>query len=142
MKISTLVAAMALTALGACTTPPPKPVVADESKAAIEASLKRVDELPAHTASADAKAPPAVTTGGSLSINYAGDARELLKQISASRGLQFRVRGAQPHLPLFVIVDVKNVSFDEFLGDVGSQFGQRADLALTDSSIEVRYRGQ
>lgn len=128
--------------VAACTTPPPAAPAPDDSKQIIEAALARAEALPKHTKGADAKAPAAVTTGDTLSINYAGDARDLLKQVSAARGLAFRVRGAQPHLPLFVLVDVKAVTFEEFLGDVGSQFGQRADLALTDSAIEVRYRGQ
>jgi hypothetical protein len=128
--------------LAACTTPPPAPKPPDESRAMIEAALRRADTLPAHTRGADSKAPAAVTTGESVSINYVGEARDLLRQVSAARGLTFRVSGPQPHLPLFVLVDVNGVSFEEFLGDVGSQFGQRASLALTDSSIEVRYRGQ
>jgi len=136
-----LLVALVAAALSACTTAPPAPAAPDDSRGLIEAALKRADSLPAHTRSASAPAPAAVTAGASLSINYAGEARDLLRQVSAARGLSFRVTGPQPHLPLFVIVDVKDVTFEEFLGDVGSQFGQRAELALTDAAIEVRYRG-
>jgi hypothetical protein len=129
-------------ALTGCTSVPletPKP---DESRLLLEQALNRVERLPAGTASADAKAAPAVTKGQSISLNYAGEGKSLLKQIAAARGLGFHVRGSQPHLPLFVIVDLKDVSLEEFLTDVGAQFGQRADLVLTNSAIEVRYRGQ
>ncbi len=103
--------------------------------------MKRAEALPSGTSSADAKMKPAVMDGA-ISINYAGDAKDLLKQMSAVRGKTFSVRGPQPYLPLFVMVDVKGVSFEEFLTDVGSQLGQRADLVLTNNTIEVRYRGQ
>jgi hypothetical protein len=127
---------------GGCSTPPPPDKKPDESRAMIDAALKRADELPRHTASADSQAPPAVMKSTEMSISYVGEAKDLLRQVSASRQLAFRVRGPQPYLPLFVIVEVKGVSFEEFLSDVASQFGQRATLALTDSAIEVRYRGQ
>ncbi len=78
--------------------------------------------------------------GQSVSISFAGEAKDLLRKFSAARSLSFKVRGPQPYLPLFVIVEAKNVSVDEFLTDVGAQFGQRADLAITNETIEVRYR--
>lgn len=107
----------------------------------IELAIARSAELPSGTASADAKPAPAVMAGqGGFYITYAGEAKELLRRVAVARGLAFRVRGPQPHLPLFVIVEARNVAFEEFLADVGAQFGQRADLVITNEAIEVRYR--
>ena len=131
----------ALCALAGCATPPPPPPAPpDESRALLERAIGRSAILPTETASADAKPARAVMGGQSVSISFAGEAKDLLRRFSAARSLSFKVRGPQPYLPLFVIVEAKNVSVDEFLTDVGAQFGQRADLAITNETIEVRYR--
>lgn len=129
-------------ALLGCATQAPPPVAStpDESRRLIEQAIARSTELPAGTANADARMPPAVMGQGGMYITYGGEGKDLLRRVAVARGLAFRVRGPQPHLPLFVIVDAKNVPFEEFLGDVGAQFGQRADLVLTNDAIEVRYR--
>lgn len=130
--------------LAACSTPavvPVKPV--DPIKTSLNKALMDVDTMPAHSASADAKAAPAKLTGGRITIrNYVGDASSLLSRIAKARGLQFQVNGPEPRLPLLVTVDVESVTFEDFLSQVGYQFGQRADLALADQRLEIRYRGQ
>lgn len=140
MKIIPILFAAAV--LSACTTTPaPKPPAEDAVSAKMLASaVKRVEGASKGTSSADAKPRDAVMSGGQVTINFAGEAKDLLRQMSATRAIAFRVRGPEPHLPLFVIVDVQAVTFEEFLADVGAQFGQRADLVLTNESIEVRYR--
>lgn len=139
-RLILLTLALAASIGGCATAPPPEVKAPDESAAMLTKAIAASDAQMTHTASADAKAPPARMNGAQMSINYAGEGRVLLKTIAAARGLTFAVRGPQPHLPLFVIVDAQNVSFEEFLSDVAAQFGQRASLALTDASIEVRYR--
>ena len=138
--IATLSAAAFLA--GCATVELPPPATDSEAAKMLSGSIERADNLSKSTASADAKAKPAVMEGQAMTINYAGEARDLLRQVAATRGKTFHVRGPQPYLPLFVIVDVKGVSFEEFLTEVGMQFGQRATLALTDNTIEVRYRGE
>jgi defect-in-organelle-trafficking protein DotD len=133
---------VAAAALAGCATPPPPPAPAapDESKVLLDTALRRAETLPASTSSASAKAQEPKLGEASFSMDYAGEGKVLLKQVAASRGLSFRVVGPQPHLPLFVIVNLQNVSFEDLLRDVGAQFGQRARLALTNTAIEVRYR--
>lgn len=132
----------ALGALFGCASkpPPPAPPAPDESRKMLEQAIARSMGLPATTASANAKPAGAVLGGTGLYINYAGDAKDLLRKVAAAQSLTFRVRGPQPHLPLFVIVNLQDAAFEEFLSDVGAQFGQRAVLALTNDAIEVRYR--
>lgn len=134
-----ILAAVAILA-GCATPPPPPPEAPDESKVLLDGALQRAEGLPASTSSASAKPQDPKLGEARFSMNYAGEGKVLLKQVAAARGLQFRVTGPQPHLPLFVIVDQKDVSFEDLLRDVGAQFGQRARLALTNTSIEVRYR--
>lgn len=141
MKIISILFAAAV--LSACTTVPAPPPAEDaESAKMLSGAIKRVEGASASTASADAKAKAASMSGGAISVSFVGDAKDLLRQMAATRSVAFRVRGAQPHLPLFVVVDVHGVAFEEFLTDVGAQFGQRADLVLTNDSLEVRYRDQ
>lgn len=142
MRHDLLLLAAAAVLMAGCATPVPldEPPAPDESKALLDGALRRAETLPASTSAASAPADRPRVDGPRFSMNYAGEGRALLKQIAAARGLDFRVLGAQPHLPLFVIVDLKDASLEDLLRDVGSQFGQRAALALTNTAIEVRYR--
>ncbi len=132
--------------LAACAAPPKDDVVqpTDPVRNSLEQSLRRVDAMPAYTSSGDAtaSAPNPTIKGSLLSISYQGDAHKLLARVAKEQGKEYIVRGPRPYLPLFVVLEVKNKSLTEVLTDVGAQFGQRADLALTNSAIEVRYRGQ
>lgn len=136
--VAILLAAASLTA---CTTVPvPAPAEDPESAKMLETAIKRVVNSSTGTASADAKPREAVMAGGTISISFAGEAKTLLQQFAAARSMSFRVLGPQPHLPLFVIVDVKEVNLEYVMTEIGAQFGQRADLVLKNDSIEVRYR--
>lgn len=139
MKILPLLLVSAF--LTACTTiPDPVPTRDAESANMLSSAIQRAEAAPTGTSSASAVPREAEMSGASITISFAGDAKELLRQVAASRSMSFRVIGPQPHLPLFTIVDVKGVTLEYFLADVGAQFGQRAQLALTNGSIEVRYR--
>lgn len=143
MKTSlTVLLSVASILAGCASVELPPPETDPEAAKMLSSSIARVDSLSKSTSSADATARPAVMDGKAMTINFAGEARDLLKQVAATRGMTFQVRGPQPYLPLFVVVDVKGVSFEEFLSDVAMQFGQRANLALTDTTVEVRYRDQ
>ncbi len=117
---------------------PPK--VSDQSGAQLDQVIAQ--KMPARTASADHDAVPA-QLHGSISINdYAGEAKVILKKMAIAQSLKFAVRGPHPHMPLFVMVNVKNATLEEVLTDIGSQMGQRANVVLTSTAIEVHYRDQ
>jgi hypothetical protein len=130
--------------LAGCAAPPqPKVEGPDPARVALEQSIKRHAQAEPHTASAERPAPAAVMSGNSLTIRaYQGDAANLISRVAKARGLSFKVNGPEPRLPLFVAIDVSDVTLEEFLNQVGHQFGQRADLVLANSHIEIRYRGQ
>lgn len=136
LKMSALVFAAFL---AACSSVPPVAQESDKTGVALDEVLN--EQSSAKIVRADAKPAPAVMSGPALSMQFTGEARTLLKQVAAARGMTFKVLGPQPHLPLFVLIDAKSVSLEDFLVDVGSQMGQRADVVLTANSIEVHYRG-
>ncbi|MDL5034349.1 DotD/TraH family lipoprotein [Pelomonas sp. APW6] len=115
---------------------------ADPAELALQKSLDRVANLPQFTSGADEKLPTPKLKGQGITVSFQGSADQLLSKIAAARGLAFKVQGPQPFLPLPVHVDLADVTFSEFLADVGHQFGQRADLVLTDKTLEIRYRGK
>lgn len=135
------VLAVALAAGCATRVPPPQPP--DEAAVSLARVLKTKRDLPEHSDHVDAKATPAVMDGAAVTIRgYVGDASNLLSRVAKARAIGFDVTGPEPRLPLFVAVDVDGVPFERFLADVAHQFGQRANLVLTDRGIEIRYRGQ
>ena len=89
-------------------------------------------------------APVADMKGGTITLNYSGDAATLLRQIAAARGLEFKITGPQPRMPLFLVLNVTRAPLFDFLREVGGQFGQRADVAPINgkysNGIELRYR--
>ena len=134
--------AIAALALSGCTTPPVAAPQVNEVGDALEQAMSRVDTMPAHAKSMDTKAKDATLKGGLITIrSYQNEAAQLLSKVAAARGLKFSVQGPEPRLPLFVSIDVENVTFEAFLSTVGLQFGQRADIVLTNGAIEIRYRG-
>jgi len=128
---------------GCAVTPPPKtPSAPDRVKTSLDEVLARDTVLPPHSVAADVKAVPAKMAGERITIrSYVGDASNLLSRLAKARGMSFRVNGPEPRLPLLVTVDVESVGLEDLLAQVGFQFGQRADLVLGDSHIEIRYRG-
>lgn len=115
----------------------------DPALASVDSAIERsTRDLPEFTASSTSKASAAKEKGPTISLDYAGEGRVLLKRLAAANGMAFAVLGPQPHLPLFVVVNVKDASLRDVLRDIGEQFGERADLVLADKSIEVRYRAR
>ena len=71
---------------------------------------------------------PATFTANSdrLSLDWEGDAIELLAQLARQRGLNFAYTGVR--LPLPVSVHVTNITFENLLRQLETQIGWRATL--------------
>lgn len=132
---------IAVIGAGCATQPVPAPAPVDPVNTTLDRVFAHVKALPAHTAGAEESIPEPVVQGPIVTVSYQGDSAELLSKVAAARGLQFRMTGPRPFLPLPVHVDVVNATYEEFLANVGHQFGQRADLVLTNGGIEIRHRG-
>jgi len=136
------VAAALLTALVGCAE---KPITsqADPALASVDGAIERsAKDLPEFTGSSTVKPKAAKESGPTISLDYAGEAKVLIKRLAVANSMNYSVFGPQPYLPLFVVINVKDASLHDVLRDIGEQFGERADLALGDKSIEVRYRAR
>lgn len=80
--------------------------------------------------------------GDRVTVSFLGDAAILIADAVKGRGpgWNFSVGGPQPRLPIYVQVNAKDISFNEFMGDVAQQLGQRADIVMNGSTVELRYR--
>ena len=73
------------------------------------------------------KTPGAITANSQrLTLDWDGDAVELLVQLARQRGLTFAYSGVR--LPLPVSVHVRGVTFEQLLAELTTQFGWRATL--------------
>ena len=140
----TLVSA-SLMFLAACTST--SPFVSSEQQAQkivierqIDDALKRVSDQPKWASTLDDRASFASFNTDKVNVSYQGSAEDLMKAIAASRGESFKITGPEPRTPIFVFVETDNQAFSEFLKDLSTQFGQRADAVWTNNGFELRYR--
>ncbi len=71
-------------------------------------------------------APTFTANSDRLSLDWEGDAIELLAQLARQRGLNFGYTGVR--LPLPVSVHVSNITFENLLRQLETQIGWRATL--------------
>ena len=137
---SSLVLAAVL--LSACSTPPPLSEVKPDPATATLANLLR-DKAAATPIGPETPVAGPIY-GSQTSVSFLGDAATLLANAAKGRGpgWKFEAVGPQPHLPIYVQIHVKDVTFAEFLKSVAEQLGQRADIELSNQSIKLRYRAQ
>lgn len=132
--------AAALLVLGGCATPPAPTPSSDPVAVQLDRLFQKSASQAAFTGSADAKAPAPRLTEGKLWVTWRGDANDLLKNLEPVTGQKVSVTGPTPRLPLYVQVHALGVPVDEVMRDIGYQLGQRADLVLLPSGVEIRYR--
>ncbi len=138
-----LMGAVVAGALAGCAGPMSGSGPSDAEKvisAQIDNAISQVKDMPGWSEAADSAAQPAALRGKFMSGSFQGDAAQLLSVLANSRGMSFKVTGPSPRVPLFVFVDAQGMTFEELLRDVDKQFGQRANVALGNDVIEIRYR--
>ncbi|WP_086923306.1 DotD/TraH family lipoprotein [Variovorax sp. JS1663] len=133
-------AVAALLALVGCATPPAPTPSSDPVAVQLDRLFQKSAEQAAFTGSADAKAPAPRMADGKLWVTWRGDANDLLRNLEPVTGQKLSVTGPTPRLPLYVQVHALGVPVDEVMRDIGYQLGQRADLVLLPSGVEIRYR--
>lgn len=128
--------------LQACTAPAPAPSKKiDPAGVAIDQSLEIKEN--GKPIGPETVVPAPVFGPNSTSVSFLGDASTLLANAAHKRGdgWKFEVTGPHPRLPIYVQVNVKNVTFVAFLKDVAEQLGQRADIEVVGGkNIRLRYR--
>lgn len=145
IKLRTLLIGVSLAVLAGCNTT--SPFISSEQQAQkiaiekqIDAALARVSDQPRWASSLDDRASFASFNTDKVNVSYQGSAEDLMKAVASSRGESFKVTGPEPRTPIFVFVETKDQPFGDFLKDLSTQFGQRADAVWTDSGFEIRYR--
>lgn len=106
-------------------------------RSSLESAMARADKQKEQTRSAQEKAD---LGSGSMTVIWEGEGAEILSRVAAAQRLEFKITGPQPRLQLPVFVHLKNVSLPQALAAIGEQFGGRADVILTDSTIELRMK--
>jgi len=72
-----------------------------------------------------------------ISINWAGDAHDLLRTLARNRGKSFRTSGIR--MPLPVSIDVKNIPYAELLTMISAQIGYRANILHIEKGMVLEY---
>lgn len=138
---SLLLSIFAASLTAACVAPPVVVAPKDPVETALDKLLARK--------SAQKSAGPEIAVqqpqyGDRVTVSFLGDATTLLSDAIKGRGKAWSltVSGPQPRLPIYVQVNARNVAFNAFLSDVASQLGQRADIVMNGTAVELRYRAQ
>jgi defect-in-organelle-trafficking protein DotD len=72
-----------------------------------------------------------------LSLDWEGDAIELLAQLARQRGLNFAYSGVR--LPLPISVHVSNITFESLLRQLETQIGWRATLKQQPADLHLYF---
>lgn len=78
-----------------------------------------------------------IEEGDRISINWAGDAHDLLRVLTRSRGETYTQSGIK--MPLPVSIDVKNIPYRELLTMISAQIGYRATIVHKQTGMILEY---
>lgn len=116
-------------------TPPPQPASANA------AQLQATQQELYLKGALNQKAPhiPGSITANSqrLSVDWEGDAVELLAQLARQRGLTFAYSGVR--LPLPVSIHVREVTFENILRQLETQIGWRATFRQQSLELHLHF---
>ncbi len=75
------------------------------------------------------------------SMTWTGPIDQVTRTLTELAGLNFRIIGKEPPLPLVVSVDAHNQEIGKILRDIGFQAGRRADIILNTATntVDLRY---
>lgn len=131
MKILITAAMMAAALLSGCQTQQTRPLPVTAQPASSEAlqirnTLQQLYQDGALNQTTGRLVASFTANSDRLSLDWEGDAIELLAQLARQRGLNFGYTGVR--LPLPVSVHVSNITFENLLRQLGTQMGWRATL--------------
>ncbi|OWV31248.1 DotD/TraH family lipoprotein [Halomonas campaniensis] len=73
-----------------------------------------------------------------VSIDWSGDAKQLLNTLASNRGLDFYMTGVEQPLP--VVIKVDNKPYDQVVQMIQAQVGYRAQITQDSSSLALKYQ--
>ncbi|WP_157721070.1 DotD/TraH family lipoprotein [Burkholderia ubonensis] len=145
MQLTRVTLVILLGGIAGCAQPP---VAVDTTGRMLDAQLnesaQKIDRLlgdisRAGGLSALAPRSGSVTINGDLvTVQWQGDAPEVLRKLADAKGLKFAVMGRA--VPIPVSIDTTNSNFVQVLENIGTQLGARADVVLRTDTLEIHYR--
>lgn len=145
MQLTRVTLVILVGGIAGCAQPP---VAVDTTGRMLDAQLndsaQRIDRLLGDISRAgglSAVAPKAgsvVITGDLVTVQWQGDAPEVLRKLADAKGLKFAVMGRPVSIP--VSIDTTNANFVQVLENIGTQLGARADVVLRTDALEIHYR--
>lgn len=141
-RIATLVFGV-IVALAGCATQPAAPLpepepAPDPAEQRLQAALAQARAE--REVGVDQPAPKPSFGWQETTVDYFGDAAVFLRLAAEGAGKRFHVTGPGPHIPMFIRIQSAQEPLEEVLRRVALQMGGRADIALRDDAIELRYR--
>lgn len=79
-----------------------------------------------------------VVKGDLVTVQWQGDAPEVLRKLAEAKGMKFAVMGRP--VPAPISIDTTNTNFVQVLENIGTQLGGRADVVLKTDALEIHYR--
>ncbi|RKP47574.1 hypothetical protein D7S89_15215 [Trinickia fusca] len=145
MRSTYVLTAALISCLAGCVTQPaPVDETGHKLDGQLDDSARRIDALLVDISRAGGisavvpKSGTVLVSGEFMTVQWRGDAPEVLRKIAEAKGLQFSVSGRA--VPLPVSIDATNTSFVQVLENIGTQLGGRADVVLKADALELRYR--
>ncbi|HDR9034177.1 TPA: DotD/TraH family lipoprotein [Burkholderia vietnamiensis] len=145
MQLTRVALFIAVSGVAGCAQPP---VAGDPTGRMLDAQLnesaKKIDRLLGDISRAGGlssvapKTGTVVVNGDLVTVDWQGDAPEVLRKLAEAKGLKFAVLGRA--VPVPVSVDTTNESFIDVLQNIGTQLGGRADVVLKTDALEIHYR--
>jgi hypothetical protein len=142
--MSIAIAALACGFAGCATQPAPVDATGQMLDTQLNDSAHRIDAMLGEISRAGGisavvpKTGTVVVAGDFVTVEWQGDAPEVLRKIADAKGLKFAVMGRP--VPAPISINATNTSFVQVLENIGTQLGGRADVVLKTDALELHYR--
>lgn len=146
MQLTRVALFIAVSGVAGCASQPP--VAVDQTGRMLDTQLnesaQKIDRLLGDISRAGGlssvapKTGTVVLKGDLVTVQWQGDAPEVLRKLADAKGLKFSVLGRA--VPVPISIDATNQSFIDVLQNIGTQLGGRADVVLKTDALEIHYR--
>ncbi len=146
MHLTRVALFIAVSGVAGCASQPP--VAVDQTGRMLDTQLnesaQKIDRLLGDISRAGGlssvapKTGTVVVKGDLVTVDWQGDAPEVLRKLADAKGLKFAILGRT--VPVPISIDATNESFIDVLQNIGTQLGGRADVVLKTDALEIHYR--
>jgi len=146
MQLTRVALFIAVSGVAGCASQPP--VAVDQTGRMLDAQLnesaQKIDRLLGDISRAGGlssvapKTGTVIVKGDLVTVDWQGDAPEVLRKLADAKGLKFAILGRT--VPVPISIDAANESFIDVLENIGTQLGGRADVVLKTDALEIHYR--